>query len=99
MDSRKNTVCQKPDKKKCQRAGQYGRREFLKGAARAAAFGGSAMLAGCGGSSMLGSKEELSLRWKEYFKKHYRLMENLAEFVTRPQRWHEDAEFYHLEEY
>ncbi len=31
------------------------------------------MLAGCGGG-MLGSKEELSLRWKEYFKKNYRLM-------------------------
>ena len=30
------------------------------------------MLTGCGG--MLSSQEKLSLRWKEYFKKHYRLM-------------------------
>ena len=45
------------------------RRQFLKGAAKAAAIGGAAMLAGCGGG-MLGSKEELSLQWKEYFKKH-----------------------------
>ena len=54
-------------------AKQCGRREFLKGAAKAAAVGGAAMLSGCG-TGMLGSSEELSLRWKEYFKKNYRLM-------------------------
>ena len=71
-----------PEKKhKCQnhtpgdrsRGKQCGRREFLKGAARAAAFGGAAMFAGCS-SGIFGSKEELSLQWKEYFKKNYRLM-------------------------
>ncbi len=72
MDPRKNKICKKPEKKDCRQAKQCGRREFLKGAARVAAFGGAAMLSGCGG--MLGSKDELSLRWKEYFKKHYRLM-------------------------
>jgi molybdopterin-containing oxidoreductase family iron-sulfur binding subunit len=73
MDPLKNSDCQKqkedthpPDK-------QCGRREFLKGAARVAAMGGAAMLTGCG-SGMLGSKEELSLQFKEYFKKNYRLM-------------------------
>jgi molybdopterin-containing oxidoreductase family iron-sulfur binding subunit len=73
MDPRKNKICQKLEENDCQQNKPYGRREFLKGAARAAAFGGAAMLAGCSGG-MLGSKEELSLRWKEYFKKHYRLM-------------------------
>ncbi len=57
----------KQDRKRC------GRRDFLKNAAKAAAFGGAAMLSGCGGG-MLGSREELSLQWKEYFKKNYRLM-------------------------
>ncbi|MCP4686524.1 MAG: 4Fe-4S dicluster domain-containing protein, partial [Desulfobacterales bacterium] len=50
-----------------------GRREFLKGAARVAALGGVALTTGCG-SDALGSSEEMSLRFKEYFKKNYRLM-------------------------
>lgn len=32
-------------------------------------------------------------------KKHYFLLENIIEFVSRPESWLEDAEFYHLEEY
>ncbi|HUW20527.1 MAG TPA: ferritin family protein [Sedimentisphaerales bacterium] len=32
-------------------------------------------------------------------KKHYFLLENIIEFVSRPQQWLENAEFYHLEEY
>ena len=32
-------------------------------------------------------------------KKHYHLLQNIIEFVARPQQWIEDAEFYHLEEY
>ena len=72
MNPRINKNCQKPEEKDCRQTKACGRREFLKGAARVAAFGGAAMLAGCGGG-MLGSKEELSLRWKEYFKKHYSL--------------------------
>ncbi|MHC4644535.1 MAG: ferritin-like domain-containing protein [Planctomycetota bacterium] len=32
-------------------------------------------------------------------KKHYFLLENIIQFVSRPQTWLENAEFYHLEEY
>ncbi len=32
-------------------------------------------------------------------KKHLFLMDNLAEFISRPQTWLEDAEFNHLDEY
>ena len=32
-------------------------------------------------------------------RKHAILMENLIEFVSRPQTWLENAEFYHLDEY
>ncbi len=31
--------------------------------------------------------------------KHYFLLENIIEFVSRPQTWLEDAEFHHLEQY
>jgi Fe-S-cluster-containing dehydrogenase component len=49
------------------------RRAFLKTAAKAAALGGAAVVAGCGGGTT-GAGEKLGLRWKEFFKKHYRLM-------------------------
>ncbi len=32
-------------------------------------------------------------------KKHYFLLENIIDFVSRPQTWLENAEFYHLDEY
>jgi molybdopterin-containing oxidoreductase family iron-sulfur binding subunit len=66
---------------------QSGRRQFLKGAARAAALGGAAMLSGCG-TGLFGSNEEYSLRWKEYFKKNYRLMtpEEKQETIRRLER-------------
>ena len=32
-------------------------------------------------------------------KKHYFLLENIIQFVSRPDTWLENAEFYHLEEY
>jgi molybdopterin-containing oxidoreductase family iron-sulfur binding subunit len=70
MDPRKNKT-EKPIENNDQQGKQCGRRQFLKGTAKAAALGGAAMLSGCG---MLGSNEELSLRWDEYFKKNYRLM-------------------------
>jgi molybdopterin-containing oxidoreductase family iron-sulfur binding subunit len=87
MDPSKNSACQK-QKEDCQpQAKEYGRRDFLKGAAKFAAIGGAAMLSGCG-SGMLGSKEELSLQFKEYFKKNYRLMtqEEKEETVRRLER-------------
>ena len=31
--------------------------------------------------------------------KHYLLLDNIIELVSRPQTWLEDAEFYHLDEY
>jgi len=31
--------------------------------------------------------------------KHYFLLENIIEFVSRPKQWLENAEWYHLEEY
>jgi molybdopterin-containing oxidoreductase family iron-sulfur binding subunit len=87
MDPLKNSDCQK-QKADCQPQGkQCGRREFLKGAARVAAMGGAAMLTGCG-TDMFGSKEERSLRFKEYFKKNYRLMtqEEKEQTVRRLER-------------
>ncbi len=73
MDPRKNKICHIPQAKDCRQTKEPGRREFLKAAARLAALGGAGMLAGCGGDKQ-GSTGELSLRWKEYFKNHYRLM-------------------------
>jgi rubrerythrin len=32
-------------------------------------------------------------------KKHYFLLDNIIEFVSRPEHWLENAEFYHLDEY
>jgi molybdopterin-containing oxidoreductase family iron-sulfur binding subunit len=64
-----------------------GRREFLKGAARITALGGAAMLAGCG-TEAFGSSEALKLRFKEFFKKNYRLMtpQEKEETVQRLER-------------
>jgi len=84
MEPRNNSDCSKendithPQGKRC------GRRAFLKGAAKAAALGSAAVLTGCG-TELLGSKETLSLRWQEYFKKNYRLMtpEEKKETVRR----------------
>ncbi len=44
-------------------------------------------------------QKELFLRLAEEEKKHYFLLENIIEFVSRPERWLENAEFCHLEEY
>jgi rubrerythrin len=39
------------------------------------------------------------LRLAEEESKHYFLLENIIEFVSRPETWLEDAEFNHLEDY
>jgi len=44
-------------------------------------------------------QKELFLKLAEEEKKHYFLLENIIEFVSRPKTWLENAEFYHLEEY
>ncbi len=61
------------------------RRLFLKTASIAAAAGSAGLVTGCLPGSDAGSNEELSLRWKEYFKKHYRLMtqEEKDETISR----------------
>jgi rubrerythrin len=54
----------------------------------------------------LGKADEVEKTHKEIFlkladeeKKHYFLLENIIDFVSRPETWLENAEFYHLEEY
>ncbi|MFA5239896.1 MAG: ferritin family protein [Phycisphaerae bacterium] len=44
-------------------------------------------------------QKEIFLKLADEEKKHYFLLENIIEFVSRPQTWLENAEFYHLEEY
>jgi rubrerythrin len=44
-------------------------------------------------------QKELFLRLASEEKKHYYLLENIIDFVSRPQYWLENAEFFHLEEY
>ena len=39
------------------------------------------------------------LELAEEEKKHYLLLEGIVQFVSRPETWLENAEFYHLEEY
>ena len=73
MDPRENSDHRKRKENNQRQTKPCGRREFLKGAAKLAALGGATMLAGCG-TEALGSSEELKLRFKEYFKKNYRLM-------------------------
>ncbi len=51
------------------------RRDFLKTATIAAAAGSAGLVTGCfPGTGSAASLEEFKLRWKEYIKKHYRLM-------------------------
>jgi rubrerythrin len=44
-------------------------------------------------------QKNLFLKLAEEEKKHYFLLENIIQFVSRPETWLENAEFYHLEEY
>ena len=44
-------------------------------------------------------QREIFLRLAEEEKKHYFLLENIVDFVSRPKTWLENAEFHHLEEY
>lgn len=43
--------------------------------------------------------KELFLKLAAEEKKHYFLLENVVEFISRPKSWLENAEFNHLEEY
>jgi len=44
-------------------------------------------------------QKEIFLKLAEEEKKHYFLLENIIQFVSRPETWLENAEFNHLEEY
>ena len=45
------------------------------------------------------SQRKIFLKLAEQEKKHMFLLENLVEFVSRPETWIENAEFNHLDEY
>jgi rubrerythrin len=44
-------------------------------------------------------QKEIFLQLAEEENKHYFLLENIIQFVSRPQTWVENAEFHHLDEY
>ena len=44
-------------------------------------------------------QKELFLKLAKEEKKHYFLLESIIEFVSRPENWLENAEWYHLDEY
>ncbi len=44
-------------------------------------------------------QKELFLKLADEEQKHYVLLDNIIEFVSRPEKWLEDAEFFHLEDY
>ncbi|MBN1795301.1 MAG: ferritin family protein [Sedimentisphaerales bacterium] len=45
------------------------------------------------------SHRDIFTKLAEEENKHYFLLDNIIEFVSRPEQWLENAEFYHLEEY
>jgi rubrerythrin len=45
------------------------------------------------------AQRELFERLAKEEEKHYRLLENIVDFVSRPKQWLENAEWYHLEDY
>lgn len=45
------------------------------------------------------AQKKLFERLAEEEEKHYFLLDNLIEFLSRPQQWLENAEWYHLDEY
>jgi len=87
MDPFKKPACRQTQDANLSQEKACGRRTFLKTAAKAAALGSAGLVSGCG-TSMFGSREEASLRFKEYFKKNYRLMtpEEKEETVRRLER-------------
>ena len=45
------------------------------------------------------NKKKIFNKLVEEEKKHYNLIDNIREFVNKPNQWLEDAEWYHLENY
>jgi Fe-S-cluster-containing dehydrogenase component len=68
----------KPKNDACEREtappAQNSRRNFLKGLSIAAAACSASLVTGCMPEVGSGKGEQFALQWKEYFKKHYRLM-------------------------
>ncbi len=44
-------------------------------------------------------QKQIFLKLAEEERKHYVLLENILQLVSRPESWLENAEFYHLEDY
>jgi rubrerythrin len=44
-------------------------------------------------------QKELFLKLADEEQKHYVLLDNIIEFISRPEQWLENAEFFHLEDY
>ena len=44
-------------------------------------------------------QKEFFLKLADEEQKHYVLLDNIIEFVSRPEQWLEDAEFFHMEDY
>jgi rubrerythrin len=45
------------------------------------------------------SQHDIFLKVAEEEKKHYLILENIIDFVSRPDQWLENPEWYHLEDY
>jgi rubrerythrin len=45
------------------------------------------------------TQKEIFLKLADQEKRHYFLLENIIDFISRPKTWLENAEFYHLDEY
>ncbi len=45
------------------------------------------------------ANKAIFLKLADQEKKHFFLLDNIIDFVSRPQTWLENAEFYHLDEY
>jgi rubrerythrin len=45
------------------------------------------------------SKKEIFLKIAKEEKRHFLILENIIDFVARPEQWLENPEWYHLEEY
>lgn len=87
MNPNKKNNCTKLGGCSTSRKQGCGRRDFIKTAAKAAAFGGAAMVTGCGGGTSI-SGERIKLQFNEFFKKHYQLMtqQEKEETVERLER-------------
>ena len=71
-----NSETKKPSKNPASKLleGKSSRRAFIKSLSIAAAAGSASLTAGCIPNANAASSEEMKLRWQEFFKENYRLM-------------------------